>query len=129
MSALSDFDRAVEKIDLEVAKAATTLQRKLVLKIATLLILATPVRTGAARSNWNTSIGVANFSVTDVVDTNGNKARQKAIAVSKSVKPGDVAYITNALPYIGKLNDGHSKQQPAGFIERSVLLANAEAKI
>lgn len=51
----------------------------------------TPVDTGAARNGWQ-------------LDTSDPKAPE----------------VYNTLPYIGRLNDGHSKQTPAGFVERAV---------
>lgn len=53
--------------------------------------LGTPVDTGQARNGWQ-------------LDT------------SDKLNP----VITNSVPYINRLNDGHSKQSPAGFIEAIV---------
>ena len=35
-------------------------------------------------------------------------------------KKDNVAYITNNVPYINKLNDGHSSQAPAHFVEAAI---------
>jgi hypothetical protein len=45
-------------------------------------------------------------------------------------KPGMPIYITNNAPYIRALNDGSSMQEPAGFVERAVLIGRrvVEAK-
>lgn len=50
--------------------------------------LGTPVDTGFARNGWQI----------DLSDPTGPQ-------------------ITNSVVYIGKLNDGHSKQSPAGFVD------------
>lgn len=53
--------------------------------------LGTPVDTGQARNGWQ-------------------------IDLSDRMKPE----ITNSVPYINRLNDGHSKQSPAGYIDAIV---------
>ena len=37
-------------------------------------------------------------------------------------------HITNNLPYIGSLNDGHSKQAPAGFVQMATLAGLAAVR-
>lgn len=46
-----------------------------------------------------------------------------------SSQNGDYGFvITNNLPYINRLNNGHSKQSPANFVEKAIALAIQEAK-
>ncbi len=52
----------------------------------------------------------------------------QARAVLATKKPGQKIYITNNLPYIRRLNDGYSKQAPAGFVERAVLIGRKMRK-
>ena len=54
------------------------------------LILATPVDTGQARNGWQ-------------IDTAGGQTT-----------------VENRVPYINRLNEGHSKQAPAGFVENVI---------
>lgn len=61
-------------------------------KLLTELANATPVDTGLAKASWTMSPG----------------------------RPG-AYYITNEVPYIGVLNEGHSLQAPAHFIEHTAL--------
>ena len=32
-------------------------------------------------------------------------------------------FVTNNVPYGRELNDGHSRQEPAGFVQRSIVRA------
>ena len=64
---------------------------QVVLQLITELKQATPVDTGKARDGWMMTLTKA-----------------------------DLAYITNEVEYIGILNQGHSKQAPAYFVEQVV---------
>ena len=64
---------------------------KIVLQLIDELKQATPIDTGKARSGWEYQLTAK-----------------------------DIAYITNEVEYIGILNDGHSKQAPAYFVEQTV---------
>lgn len=83
----------------------------------------TPVDTGWARANWIPSVGQ---SSRDPVGMPGNagaaaSAQQSGSAQVLSYTQGDgKVFITNNVPYIGALNDGHSKQQPRGFVQRAI---------
>ena len=96
-----------EKIDKTVKGATVTL--------ATNVITATPVDTGAARGNWQASVGRPKSDVLDRSDKSG----MKAVAAITSTVPdeaGSVVYISNNLPYIRKLEYGHSAQAPQGMV-------------
>lgn len=91
----------------------------------------TPVDTSKAVSNWQVTLG----SKTDArlnphypgeygsTKSPSSKAtRDNARNVLQSKKPGVTIYISNTLPYILELNEGSSRQAPAGFVQRSVLI-------
>ena len=50
----------------------------------------------------------------------GEYKGDKSLTALSSFKLGDSVYIANGLPYIRRLNDGHSTQQPEGFIEKAI---------
>lgn len=64
------------------------------------LVNGTPVDTGNARRNWR--IGNGGDPVSTIA----------------AMKPGDRLSITNPTPYMEALERGHSKQAPAGWIQR-----------
>ena len=56
----------------------------------------------------------------DKFDPSGQNAIAEATALVSGVKAGDTVYISNNLEYIQALNEGHSQQAPAGFVEKAV---------
>jgi hypothetical protein len=88
--------------------------------ILTGLIKSTPVDTGRARGNWFTSLTSPIRKI--------EPERKSATAVSDGSKKIDQAKnidypsvtLSNNLPYIERLNSGHSKQAPAKFVEQII---------
>lgn len=80
------------------------------------LTIATPVLTGRARWGWNCSV-----SQKDVTVPADGKYSLDANRANKTFTVGipmeETFYITNNVPYIGRLNDGYSRQAPARFFE------------
>jgi hypothetical protein len=80
------------------------------------IIQMTPVDTGRARGNWQCTIG-APFVGQD--DTGSDEQIQRTIPRHS----GSVVYLTNNVPYIGRLEyDAHSRQAPNGMVRVSVAL-------
>ena len=123
------FKKRINDIANGVEKNADTMMRKTVITVASAVVLRTPVDTGRARANWRTNIGgplvapVTSFPV-------GKKGSSGAAAAGQAIndantkmngyKGGAPVYLSNNLPYIGRLNQGHSKQAPAGFVESAI---------
>lgn len=81
----------------------------------------TPVDTGWARANWVPAIGSPFDGVVgsrELVSSSAQSAGQASL-LSYRLPLGPV-FITNNVPYILALNDGHSKQAQRGFIERAI---------
>lgn len=74
----------------------------------------TPVDTGHARRNWIMSVGSP-----DTVERGQGGDDGRASIIAWTLADGPI-YVNNPVPYIGRLNDGWSKQQPQGFIERAI---------
>lgn len=105
------------------AKAADT--------ILTDLVHVTPVDTSEAVSNWQIGLDTKPTAKLEPYfsgkkGSTGAQSAAAALEAGRNIlhvkKPGQTIYISNVLPYIRLLNDGSSKQAPAGFIERAVLL-------
>ena len=60
---------------------------------------ATPVRSGRARANWRCSIGAPQYTSDETTGLDANRA-QDAFRDSAAC---DVIYVTNSVPYIGRL--------------------------
>lgn len=101
--------------------------RKVTLDITANLIRTTPVDTGWARANWIPRIGrpVGRPAGTrEAVNTAEQAAGQASIA-SYRLQNG-TTHVTNNVPYINRLNMGHSRQAPAGFVQGAIRKAVEE---
>jgi hypothetical protein len=103
----------------------------------------TPVRTGWAAANWVPSVGAPMaLPAADTKDPTpaqiaaarqaGRSALNEVLAYKLTDGP---IFVSNGVPYIVPLNDGHSPQSPPGFVqtalEQAVLdtaLASMEAR-
>ena len=75
---------------------------------------------GQARGNWQASIGSPASGTTEATDKSGT-ATISGIAGDTHQAPGNVWYLTNNLPYIGKLEfDGWSTQAAEGMVRVSL---------
>lgn len=92
-------------------------------EIINTVVPATPIKTGKARSNYIVAIGAPDHSTIRETDGNGDVSLQQAASVLRASKPGDSLHMTNNLPYIDMLNNGSSKQAPAGFIQTAITAA------
>ena len=74
-----------------------------------------PVDTGRARANTIVSIGSPVYQVLDRYDKSGGNTIMEGVTRLTGLEPYTVVYLQNNLPYIEKLEDGHSKQAPIGM--------------
>jgi hypothetical protein len=125
----AQFGRRMQQIGVNVETNAAKAVKLTALAVDQTVVLATPVDTGRARANWQVQAGAAPAGVRDAYvpgtgATTGAQNAQAAIEQGKiaisAATPGLAIHITNNLPYIGKLNEGHSAQAPAGFVEQAV---------
>lgn len=111
----SDFRRQLNTAyEVKVEGTLEKSVRKAALTVDSNLVLNTPVDTGTARSNWIASL---NAPVVKLVKP-GQK--QEAGPIIENYKLSDIILISNSLPYIKRLNEGHSQQAPAGFVDMAV---------
>jgi hypothetical protein len=138
MAGLREFSARVSKIAAALPQGANTVKRKVAFAVLQPVVLGTPVGNpvlwtaqarrrvrpgyvgGRARGNWFVSIGSAYLGTTEAVDAAGGATIQRGQAVINSAAPLTAIHITNNLPYIVPLNQGHSKQAPAAFVETAV---------
>lgn len=85
----------------------------------------TPIDTGWARNNWVPAIGAPLEAPVATPETTSPGAQRGAlaqVAARYRLAQGPI-FISNNVPYIGRLNDGHSQQSPAGFIQAAITRA------
>lgn len=86
----------------------------------------TPVDTGHARASWIPAVGAPNLS--EPVGADSSLAQAGTAQVLAFKLGQGTLYISNVVPYISRLNAGHSKQAPALFVERAIAQAVATVK-
>lgn len=116
----SEAQRIGDAMRAHAARAA----KMLVLEIDKELRKGTPVDTGHARRNWVPSIGSPHGS-----ETKDDSAHAAGIAevLRYQLEQGPL-WVANVVPYILRLNYGHSTQAPAGFVEIAVDRAMGTVK-
>jgi len=108
-----DISKFVEKSKLDLK----TVVRKIMLDVFVRVILRTPVDTGRARGNWQTTLGGPAASEIDRKTKVGGGAPASEAASVVATFPGDgYVYLTNNVPYILPLEYGSSQQAPAGMV-------------
>lgn len=126
--------------------AAATVSKEQALDVQYMLAKDTPVDVGTARSNWRISVGrplvgriAAYFPYPSrhrkPYGPGGSKSEGANLqAVQEqgrnrlaTYKTGSI-YVSNALPYIGPLDRGHSRQTEAGFVSRAILAATLKTQ-
>ncbi len=96
-------------------QAASMVTRKLALGALSGVVMRTPVDTGRARGAWMTSIGSPKGRETGVLDKGGTAAISAGVATIAQQKDFEQVVIENNVPYIGRLEDGSSRQAPNGM--------------
>lgn len=112
---MASFSSQVKSFGITTINRHALFVRKVAIDITSSVILKTPVDTGRARGNWQVQINSPITSTLDVNDKTGATTIGTATNTLANYKAGDI-YITNNLPYIIKLEQGSSKQQPAGMV-------------
>jgi len=109
MSFDSDLQAFIKKTNIGVDIAI----RKIVFDAHKMLTHKTPVDTGRAKGNWNVSVG----SIDRSVDLNKKGYKSPTQRKGDGLKTN---YIVNSLPYIRRLEYGHSKKAPNGMVRVTV---------
>lgn len=88
------------------------------------LVEATPVDTGWARANWIPSLGRPVVQVVGTPDAPSTAAQAAGLAEVFTFTLDHMAiFVSNHVPYIARLDAGHSQQAPAGFVRLALARA------
>lgn len=103
-----------------VPRRADMVKRATALDLQSRLIQATPVDIGYARANWRATRDEVELELPPR-PTKGEQLEAPTVAdLAPSDNPNSTLYVSNNVPYIGELNDGHSAQAPAGFVDATL---------
>lgn len=130
-----DMKAVAGKLKKEASRAAVEAATAIIYDLA----YKTPVDTSQAISNWQVGLGspvpsskelpphyegehgsTYTMSASETIDIAKSKLQRK--------RPGVSIFISNVLPYIRRLNDGYSKQEPAGMVERAAAIGRNVVK-
>lgn len=130
---LLDLAKELDAMPTKIGRAANQVKIDTVKAIDRDLVPHTPVDVTTAVSNWQPGVGVApSFELPAIVPgeagSTAAQSREEAIAhvdrALADVQPGQPFFLSNLTDYIEGLNNGTSAQEPAGFVERAVLIGH-----
>ena len=79
-------------------------------------------RPGKLKANWQASVGTSKTTKLEGNrDVSGSSTKGQIKSALSSFKTNLTAYLSNNQPYAGKVEDGYSKQAPAGMVKRALL--------
>lgn len=113
------FSKDIGRFAAKAVQAHGKITRAATLELFSGVIKDTPVDTGRARGNWQTSVGSPATGELDRDDKSGAQALAEA---QQKIPPGagQVTLLTNNLPYIEALERGSSKKSPEGMVRKNV---------
>ncbi len=141
MASLGDFSIRMSKRGKQVTDNTNRNIKRLALAIDQTIVLATPVDTGRARSNWILAVGSATRSQIEPYSAysrgskgggaergetaNAKSAMDQAKVAVSSRQPEQTIFISNNLDYIGILNSPQtpSKQADPFFVQGAIQAA------
>jgi hypothetical protein len=142
---LMQLAASMDQLENDIPIIASNIARDVADRIANDLVEVTPVDVGDAMSGWIVTLDTPASDIqlafapspkgrwrppwTHAVDplitffANVGQATEAIRLALEAKQPGQSIWIVNNLPYIDVLNTGTSKQEPGGFVERAMLLA------
>ena len=102
-----------KKISDILERRITDLKRIATIELYRQITISTPVDTGRARAGWLITVNAPS----EEVPPEGKYTYSARLPNVPAVTINDRYFITNNVPYIGRLNEGYSRQTPARFVE------------
>lgn len=115
MTLTGDLQKFKAKTEAKMEQAA----RAIILQAFSECIQRSPVDTGRFKGNWQTSTAIP-AGVLAVMDPGGSRAIGDLRAAVGAFEVGQTMYLANNLPYAERLENGWSKQAPAGMVKLTV---------
>lgn len=111
------FADDVKRFALDVRGESDKVVRTATLELFSGIIKSTPVDTGRARGNWQTSVGQPQGGT---LERTGMEAALTEVQATVPEGAGQLVYLSNNLPYIERLENGWSQQAPIGMVRINV---------
>jgi hypothetical protein len=130
------FETELNRVEAGMVRGLGRLVGELALSTFQTLVLASPVGDpnlweskpppgytgGRFRGNWQVSLNATLDTQLDTIDKSGSITIAQGKAVIRGAKFGDKIVLQNNLPYAVRLNEGHSRQAPIGFVQQSLTI-------
>ena len=146
MSTFLRFSRNIRSLGSRIQNNSLWLTRRVAKRTLISLVDGTPVDKGVARSNWRVSVGVPTRAVIPAYAPgkklgigerrNARAAIQAGFFAINQLRVGSfrrgtgqvgsALYITNSVPYLSRLRNGYSKQQPRDWVRVAYMEGLAE---
>lgn len=128
MAMLATFGRRMGRLSERVESNALFIKKKVARNVHTVVVRTTPIDSGRARFSWNVNMNRPNYTY-DYASFEGGARRgdwvgkmaASSIAIQAATQK-DSVYISNGLPYIGKLNRGYSSQAPRDYVRTAAII-------
>ena len=118
---MASLDRQIRQVESGLNEAVSKVIGEMAFAAFSAIVLATPVDTGRARGNWQPSVGEPESGELNVQDKSGSSAIGKSRSTFANYSLGPKIWFSNNVPYIQRLNEGHSQQAKVpGFVERAI---------
>lgn len=111
------FADDVRRFAVKAGDSSDKIVRAVTLSLFNGIIRDTPVDTGRARGNWQTTVGQP---ASGEIDRLGASAAIAEVEAKTPPGAGQETYLANDLPYIEELEKGSSKQSPEGMVRRNI---------
>lgn len=111
------FSKDIRGFTSKATAAHDKITRAATLDLFSGVIKDTPVDTGRARGNWQTTVG---SPAAGELERDGAAPALAEVNANTPPGAGQVTLLTNNLPYIGELERGSSKQAPEGMVRKNV---------
>lgn len=128
MATLRAFGKRMETLSVRLPVSANNLKKRVAQNVLVAVVRATPLLTGRARYNWNVNFNRPNYSYEynsfeSFARTGAwvTKMSTSGVAILAATRK-DSIYISNGLPYIGKLNRGYSAKAPRDYVRTAAII-------
>jgi hypothetical protein len=118
-----DLDAFAKQLQIDYA----TVLKRVAIDLFGRIVMKTPVDTGRARASWTIEIGKIDSTVAPegqqpAMNTWIAEAKAGAALATLTERAvfSEPIWIANSLPYINALENGHSRQAPAGMVKLSM---------
>lgn len=127
MSDAKQFSIEIDKfLDTDVPEAIMAATKAISMHVLNGVVMKTPVDTGRARGNWIVSLESPVSGTVDKNDKAGSQMIAEGTGIIGSMTEPKTVFVQNNLPYIERLENGYSKQSPAGMVAITVAEISAE---